>query len=148
LHVTPRTEPLSGRGNPSFLARRVQHAHFAASTALAVPAEPGVSAGLAVFQGEKFHYFLAVRREAEGVTVLLERHNRAGLEVVAKQTIGPAASVRLRASAAEDKISFAIAADGGDWQTVLADADAKLLTSDIAGSFVGATIGVHARLDQ
>jgi xylan 1,4-beta-xylosidase len=148
LLVTPRTELLSGRGNPSFLARRVQNAHFTASTALAVPAEPGVSAGLAVFQGEKFHYFLAVRREAGGVIARLERHNREGLEVVATQTLGSATKVRLRASAAEDKITFAIAADEGEWRTVLDGADAKLLTTEIAGGFVGATVGVHARLDQ
>jgi xylan 1,4-beta-xylosidase len=148
LLVTPRTELLSGRGNPSFLARRVQNAHFTASTALAVPTEIGVSAGLAVFQGEKFHYFLAVRREADGVIARLERHNREGLEVVATQTLGSAAKVRLRASATEDKIAFAIAADEGEWRTVLDGADAKLLTTEIAGGFVGATVGVHARLDQ
>ncbi|HEX2861802.1 MAG TPA: glycoside hydrolase family 43 protein, partial [Lacunisphaera sp.] len=148
LLVNPRAEPLSGRGNPSFLARRVQNAHFTAATALAVPAETGVSAGLVVFQGEKFHYFLAVRREAGGVTAVLERHNRDGLEIVAQQTLGHATQVRLRASAADDKITFAIAADAGGWQTLLDGADAKLLTTEVAGGFVGATVGVHARVDR
>ena len=147
LLVTPRAEALSGRGNPSFLARRVQHAHFAAETALAVPAETGVSAGLAVFQGEKAHYFIAVKREGGGVTAYVERHNRAGLEVVGKLALGAAAAVRLRATAAEDKASFAVSADGGAWQALGAEADAKLLTTEVAGGFVGATVGVHARLD-
>ena len=148
LLVTPRAETLHGRGNPSFLARRVQHAHFSAETALAVPAEAGVSAGLAAFQGEKFHYFVAVKREGDGVTAFVERHNRDGLEVVARLALGAAGAVRLRITAAEDKCSFAVSADGGAWQTLVADADAKLLTTEVAGGFVGATIGVHARLDQ
>lgn len=148
LLVTPRAEALSGRGNPSFLARRVQHAHFAAETALAVPADAGVSAGLAVFQGEKAHYFIAVKREGDGVTAYVERHNRAGVEVVGKLALGAAGAVRLRATSAEDKCAFAVSADGGAWQTLVADADAKLLTTEVAGGFVGATVGVHARLDQ
>jgi len=148
LLLTPRAEKLSGRGNPSFLARRVQHAHFSAETALAVPAEPGVSAGLAAFQGEKFHYFVAVKREGEGVTAYVERHNRDGLEVVGKVPLGRAGAVRLRVDAAADKCSFAVSADGGAWQTLVLDADAKLLTTEVAGGFVGATVGVHARVDQ
>lgn len=148
LLVTPRAEALSGRGNPSFLARRVQHAHFSAETALAVPAEAGVSAGLAAFQGEKAHYFVAVKREGDGVTAFVERHNRAGAEVVGRLALGAAGAVRLRVTAAEDKCTFAVSADGGAWQTLVADADAKLLTTEVAGGFVGATVGVHARLDQ
>jgi xylan 1,4-beta-xylosidase len=148
LLVTPRAETLSGRGNPSFLARRVQHAHFAAETALAVPPEAGVSAGLVAFQGEKFHYFVAVKREGDGVTAYVERHNRDGLEVIGQLALGAAGAVRLRVSAAEDKCSFAVSADGGAWQSLVADADAKLLTTEVAGGFVGATVGVHARVDQ
>jgi xylan 1,4-beta-xylosidase len=148
LLVTPRAETLSGRANPSFLARRVQHAHFAVETALAAPTETGVSAGLAVFQGEKFHYFAAVKREGDGVTAYVERHTRAGLEVVGKVALGQAVSVRLSFEAAADKCAFAVSADGGAWQTLVADADAKLLTTEVAGGFVGATVGVHARLDE
>ena len=148
LLVTPRAETLSGRGNPSFLARRVQHAHFAAETALAVPAETGVSAGLALFQGEKAHYFIAVKREGDGITAYVERHHRAGVEVIGRLALGAAGAVRLRATAAEDKVGFAVSADGGAWQTLVEGADAKLLTTEVAGGFVGATVGVHARLDQ
>jgi alpha-N-arabinofuranosidase len=147
LLVAPRAELLSGRGNPSFLARRVQNAHFTASTELAAPVDMGVSAGLVVFQGENFHYFLAVRREGDGVTAYLERHNRAGGEIVAQKALGRAASVRLRLSAAEDKCDFVLSVDGGPWQTLVEGADAKLFTTEVAGGFVGATIGVHARLD-
>ena len=148
LLLTPRAEKLSGRGNPSFLARRVQHAHFSAETALTVPAESGVSAGLAAFQGEKFHYFVAVKREGDGVTAYVERHNRAGLEVIGKVPLGRAGAVRLRIESALDKCSFTVSADGGPWQTLVMEADAKILTTEVAGGFVGATVGVHARVDQ
>jgi alpha-N-arabinofuranosidase len=149
LLITPRADVLSGRANPSFLARRVQHARFTASTSVAAPVQPGVSAGLAVFQGEKHHYFLAVRREGEGegVTAYLEQHNGGTPETIAQQTLGPVTAVQLRVVAADDTCAFAVAVEDGDWRTVVDAADAKLLTTGVAGGFVGATVGVHARLD-
>jgi xylan 1,4-beta-xylosidase len=61
LTLLPGHEMLSGRGNPSFLGRRVQHARFEASTRLDVPSASGVSAGLAVFQNEDHHFFVGAR---------------------------------------------------------------------------------------
>jgi xylan 1,4-beta-xylosidase len=147
LRLVPRGEFLSGRGNPSFLARRIQHARFTASTSVAAPSEPKVSAGLAVFQGEKHHYFLAVRREGDGVTAYLERHNGGDAETIAQQALGPVTTVRLRVGAEDATCSFAVAAEDGDWRTLLEGADARLLTTQVAGGFVGATVGMHARID-
>jgi alpha-N-arabinofuranosidase len=47
----------------------------------------------------------------------------------------------------DDACAFACAPDAGDWQTVVATADAKLLTTQVAGGFVGATVGPYARVD-
>src|SRR5262249_1716147 len=66
LTLVPGAEQLSGKGNPSFLGRRVQHARFTASTSVEIPDMPGVSAGLAVFQNDRHHYFAGVRRETNG----------------------------------------------------------------------------------
>lgn len=148
LSLTPRAEGLSGRGNPSFLGRRVQHAQFSATTALEVPKDSGVSAGLAVFQGERFHYFLSAKRDASEVVIALECARGAAPEVIASVRIGAADQVQLRAEAADAKCSFAYAVQPGEWRTVAADADAKLLTTQVAGGFVGATVGPHVRLDR
>lgn len=147
LLLTPRSDLLSGRGNPSFLARRVQHATCVATTELTPPAQPGVSAGLVAFQNEDHHYFLAVRRDGDGVIAYVERHNGDGPEVIARAELGDAGSVRLRFQAANATCSFAWAPDESDWRTLVEDADAKLLTTAVARGFVGATVGVHARLD-
>jgi alpha-N-arabinofuranosidase len=150
LKVTPLAEQLSGRSNPSYLAHRVQHARFTASTALAVPAEPGVSAGLALFQGERFNYFVGARRETSGVGIFLERNKGVGgQETVKSVTLPDATNVKLRVMANDAKCAFEYAADmNGAWETLAADFDATLLTSDVAGGFVGATVGPFARADQ
>lgn len=149
LKLTPRAELLSGRGNPSFLGRRVQHARFSASTSLEVPTGPGVAAGLAVFQGERYHYFAGVRRETNGVSIFLERvRGRAGQEVVKSVNLANAKNVKLRVTSNDAKCSFEYAADAGSWSTLAADEDATLLTTDVAGGFVGATVGPHVRLES
>ena len=108
---------------------------------------PGVSAGLALFQGERFHYFLAVRREGEGVTAFVERHDADGLAVIGKVDIGRVTSVQLRVSAAEDACDFAVVDGDGGSKVLVTGADAKLITTEVAGGFVGATVGIHARID-
>jgi xylan 1,4-beta-xylosidase len=146
--LTPRAELLSGSGNPSYLARRVQHATFTASTALELPTEQGISAGLVVFQGERFHYFLAVKRDAEGgATLYLERSNKGSAEVIASTHLRDGEKLALRVEADEAKCTFRFALGAESWTTLTGDADAKLLTTDVAGGFVGATVGMHARLD-
>ncbi len=148
LSLTPRAEPLWDKGNPSFLARRVQHAQFTASTSLAIPETPGVSAGLAVFQGERFHYFLAVKREADGVVINLEKLAGGAPEIVASRRLESSGPIALRVEANDATCRFAYAPTPGNWQTLVDNADAKLLTTAVAGGFVGATVGVHARLDR
>jgi alpha-N-arabinofuranosidase len=148
LLLTPRPDTLAGTGNPSFLARRVQHVQFTATTRLEIPAEPGVAAGLVAFQGERFHYFLAVRRDAKGATVFLEKHARGSVEVVRSADLPADGPVSLRITADHGTCDFAYSLQPDAWQDLVTGADAKLLTSAVAGGFVGATVGMHARLEQ
>ena len=148
LELTPREETLSGSGNPSFLARRVQHARFSASLSLDVPADQGVSAGLAVFQSENFHYFAAVKRNGDEATIYLERASGGAPAVIAAVRLAGAKRVQFRVSALDAKCSFEYALSPGHWQTLVAEADARILTTEVAGGFVGATVGPHARVDS
>jgi len=146
LALTPQRDLLSGNGNPSFLARRVQHARFTAATSLAVP-KPGVSAGLAVFQNEQHHYFFAVQADGSGLTIYLERAQNGNPERIGAVPVPLVSTLKLRVTVNDAKCAFAYAAGTNDWQTLVADADATLLTSEVAGGFVGATVGLHARVD-
>jgi len=147
LAIHPLRERLDTLKNPAFVARRQQHQVFEASTALALPA-PGVAAGLAAFQGEKHWYFLGVRRAArEGAEVFLERKAGDGpSEVLAMRSVGEAAALTLKIEGNEGRYAFAFdAGDGKGWQWLLRDADGTVLSTDVAGGFVGVTLGPHAR---
>ena len=150
LALTPRAEPLSGKGNPTFLARRLQHARFDATTTLATPSDTGVSAGLVAFQNETHYYFLGVRRTADGVDLFLERANGKIPELAASAKISGAANLQLRITGEEKFLSFSYATTLGVWQTLVADADTTPITVQAAGGglhFTGAVIGLHARIE-
>ena len=150
LSLTPRAESLSGKANPTFLARRLQHSRFDASTALAAPADNNVSAGLVAFQNESHYYYLGVRRTTEGLSIFLERANGKTPEQVASARISDAANLQLRITGEEKNLSFAYASMPGSWQTLVSDADVTPITVQAAGGglhFTGAVIGLHARIE-
>jgi alpha-N-arabinofuranosidase len=43
--------------------------------------------------------------------------------------------------------SFEYSCGAGPWRTLLEGADATLLSTRVAGGFVGAVVGPHARID-
>jgi xylan 1,4-beta-xylosidase len=152
LLLTPRKEKLTGSENPSFLGRRVQHHRFTATLVLEPPKEPGVSAGIAVFQNEQNHYFLLVRRHGEQYHIVLEKsEGHSGeptkLSEVASAQIASTERVVLRIVTEEGVCSFTYSVGDIDTQVLAKDFDAKLLTSAVAGGFVGATVGPHVRVD-
>ena len=150
LALAPRAEPLSGKGNPTFLARRLQHARFDASTSLAPPTDAGISAGLVAFQNETHYYFLGVRRTPDGLSIFLECANGRAPEFIASTEISEAANFQLRITGEDKLLSFAYATKPDAWQTLVADADTTPITVQAAGGglhFTGAVIGLHARVE-
>ncbi len=147
LWLTPSTDTLWGNGHPAFLGRRVQHARFSAATTLDVPATGGVSAGLVAFQNETHHYFFGVRRTNDGPEAFVERLKGGPSETVARSAIGDAPRVELRISEDGPLCKFEFSKSDGKWTTLLPDADASLLSTEIAGGFVGALVGPYARVD-
>ena len=150
LGITPRAESLSGKGNPSFLARRLQHARFDATTSLVVPADAGVSAGLVVFQNETHYYYFGVRRTRDDLRVFVECASGKTPELLVNTKLRETPALLFRISGDETKLSFELAMTPGNWRPVLPDADAKPITVQAAGGglhFTGAVIGLHARID-
>ncbi|WP_259167367.1 glycoside hydrolase family 43 protein [Xanthomonas sp. 4461] len=145
LHAT--TQGLEGNGTPAFLARRQQHTRFRASTALAVPTQAGVQAGLAAFQNANAWYALGVRREGAALEVFVDKRDGATTTTLARTRI-PATTTQLRLQISGDggAYSFDYDATGAGWQSLRRDDDAGMLSTAQAGGFVGSMIGPFARL--
>ena len=144
LTIHPLRERLDAKVNMSFYARRQQHLVFEASTALEPPT-PGVAAGLAAFQGDDHWYFLGARRDGDRLEVFLEKKAGEGdPEVVATQSIAAPGQLVLHIEGDEGRYGFGF--DGGEGvQWLVRDADGTILSTDVAGGFIGATLGPYAR---
>ena len=146
LAISPLAASLDTLGNPAFLARRQQHTAFEASLALRLPVQPGTEAGIAAFQNETHWYFLGVRRRGPGDQELfLERSSRFGRRVVATTPIPGTELLQLRISGDGGDYSFGFNAGAG-WQWLKQHEDGTVLSTDVAGGFIGVVLGPHARV--
>ena len=147
LTLEPQRMRLDDRGNPSFLGRRQQHLAFDASAGMTPPAKAGAAGGLVAFQNETHWFFLGVRRANGAVEVFLEKRRGERSSIVATAQLEPRGDVRLRISGQERAYSFFYADGEGGWTTLKEGEDGSTLSTELAGGFVGATLGPYARLE-
>jgi len=146
LSLHPRPVPLDSLGNPSFLGHRQQHQSFDASTELEIPREPDVAAGLAAFQSENYWYFLGVRRQPDAASpeVFLEKRAGSHTDTIARMPIDESARLKLRITGNARAYSFYFNQGGSSWKALKEGDDGSILSTDVAGGFVGTMIGPYA----
>lgn len=151
LLLQAKAAGLDSMAQPAFVARRQQHTHFEASTSLVLP-PASMSAGLVAFQNEQHHYYLGVRQNGQDAEIFLEQASGGEPQQIASlslpATADPGAdTVQLKVSGSAGNISFYYAVADNNWQPVATDQDAMLLSTQVAGGFVGTMLGLHSRLD-
>ena len=107
--------------------------------------QAGVHVGLAAFQNEQYWYALGIRQRGDRGEVYLER-NRGGVrQVLATQAIDRHATARLLINADGGRYDFGYdLGNGAQW--LQRDVDGSVLSTDVAGGFVGASLGPYAIL--
>jgi xylan 1,4-beta-xylosidase len=148
LTITPLATSLSDKRNASFLARRQQHLHFDAATEFELPKRGAVSAGLAAYQSEAFWYFLGARRSGDRITVFLEKTTQGNTKTVAEREVPAGTTLKLKITADEGDYSFYFATSDADWTALVEKDDGTILSTEVAGGFVGAVLGPYARLER
>ena len=146
VHAAPMG--LDSLQNPSFLAHRQQHQDFEATVAVDSATETGVSAGIAAFQSENYWYFFGARRSGRQIELFLEKKNGQGVATIASSTLElPRRGLQLKISAVGRMYAFSYSLDGRKWSVLRGDDDGSILSTAVAGGFVGAVVGPYARLD-
>lgn len=149
LTLEPRAVSLADLRQPAFVGRRQQHTAFEVRTELELPLQPGLSAGLAAFQNETHHYFLGVERAGDRHRVFLELANGTVPERIHSAAVtGSPRHVVLGAEGDAETIGFFYLDEDGERTDIAADMNARLLSTEVAGGFVGAYLGVHTRLTE
>jgi len=151
ISLYPSKTSMGELAQPSFIGRRQQHLNYSAETLIRFPEIEGVKAGLVAFQGEKFHYFFAVEKIAEGYIVSLEKASGSQAVEIKRLRLNVSRSKRigLEIEARGDQISFYYQLSNQKTRKVFSEnQDATILSTDKAGGFVGAYLGLHARTTQ
>ncbi len=150
LTITPLPVSLGGlRDNPSFIGIRQQHNDATVETELRyTPVHDGDRAGLALFADERHYYFLGLLQDA-GVPVLAISLRNGGSDgedgnVITSLPITTDKAIRLRITAHGGSVDFSYALSGADWKLLLANADGKMLASEVSNQFTGTVIGPYA----
>ncbi len=145
LTLNLRPETLSGKSNPSFVARRQQHLNGSASTKMEFkPASENEFAGIAAFQGEKNYYALGKTLSGGKQVVQLKKADGTVLaetQLSKKESKQP---LLLKVAFDGGKYNFFYATKEGDWKLLRDNVDGTYLSTRKAGGFVGTTIGMYA----
>lgn len=148
LKIKARTDHINGLGNPSFIGRRFQHMYGSASTKMIYdPEEIGNEAGLIVFQNKAYYYFLGLMKNLEGETIVQVEYSAGPKSrVITRKSlpINKKGEVYLKIEVRGDKYDFYYALKEGNWTKLYWDGDAKILSTESAGGFVGSFIGMYA----
>ena len=129
----------------STLFYRQQHINFTATTTLVYqPQTEKDLAGITCVQNERFNYVFGISKKDKDFYLLLERTARGKSTIVASTKIDLKAPVQLRVKAIGDNYEFSYSANGTDFTNVGGTVSGDILSTDVAGGFTGAMIGLYA----
>ena len=144
LRLRLRPQAITRWENPSFVGRRQQHLRFVARTVLEfTPQDENEAAGIVLLQNNDFHFRCVLTLE-HGDTVIQLVRRRAGQEEILGKKPVSGRRLYVRVEAVEQDYSFYFATSPEAWETLAEKVDGRILSTDLARSFVGAYIGMYA----
>ena len=142
LRLKLRPQQLAEQSNPSFVGRRQQHMHFIADSVMEfTPRSANECAGLVLVQNNNYHFRFIITWENEPVIQLIKR-SKGQDELLASQP-AHASYYFLKVTALEQNYSFYFSTDGL-WHTLAENVDGRILSTPVAGGFVGEYIAMYA----
>lgn len=146
LEMTLDTDTLSSKGTPSYVCRRQLAFDFMAETLMSFePKAENEQAGMVIYQSQSFHYQLLAGKEGDRSTLSLVKTYKDEVETISKTILDKSYSeIYLRISETGQDLTFTYSFDGKVYRTLADHVDARMLSTDVAGGFVGNTIGLYA----
>ena len=145
LTLKPVTDSLLATEQSAFIGKRQQHMQFTASTEL-YRTGPDTTAGLVVFQNRRYHYFLGVEQTGSQRKVFLEKAEDGKVTRLDEVVLEGAGALVLTVESQEKTMQFSVKnSDTKERINIGKSQSATLVSTQAAGGFVGALIGLHAR---
>lgn len=144
LRMQLRPEKLSEWCNPSFIGRRQQHINFTARTAFEYNAQTDFeSAGLVLIQNNDFHFRLVCVQDKEERMVKLIKRFKGQETILGSCSVKPG-RLYMKVEAKGQSYSFYVTTEVETWIPVAERVDGRILSTTVAGGFIGTYIGMYA----
>ncbi|PBJ15938.1 glycoside hydrolase family 43 protein [Flavobacterium sp. ACN6] len=145
LQINPFPVNIKELKPTSTLFYRQQHNTFSFSTILRYKPESEKDlAGIVCLQNERFNYVFGITKKGKDTYILLERTENGNSQIIASAKIDIKDTVRLEVKASGDKYQFTYALNGVDFQNLGNAVSGDILSTNAAGGFTGALVGLYA----
>lgn len=140
------SDVLSSKGNPSFLSIRQTDLSFAFQACLSFdPICECEQAGIAIFQSDEFNYQCLIGKENGKTTIsILETRANETKELHKECLDSYYSDLTLKIIAERQNMQFSYAIDDNNFHVIGPVLDGRMLSTDVAGGFVGTTMGIYA----
>lgn len=144
LSLKLKPAAITGLEAPSFVGRRQQHINFAAFTAMEFePQTEAEEAGLVLYQNNKFNFrFTYTQSYGKNIVRLVKCSG--GQEEVLAEKEASAGRLYLKVEAEGQDYSFYFGETADEYIVLAEKVDGRILSTDVAGGFIGAYIGLYA----
>lgn len=137
---------LSSTGTPSYVSVRQQSFDFDAETLVSfTPNDEQEQAGIAIYQSQSYNYQMLIGKYDQKTKISLVRTYDDKMETIAEAHLDDLyPDIYLRIRERGQDLTFTYSTDNITYHTLADHIDARMLSTDVAGGFVGNTIGVYA----
>ncbi len=145
LKIEPFEADITELKPTATLFHRQMHKSFTFTTKMEYkPKSEEDLAGITCYQNERFNYLFGITRKDKEYYILLQRTEKGSSEILAKEKIDLDNPVQLRVQARGDEYEFSYALDGENYQSLGGKVSGDILSTNVAGGFTGAMIGLYA----
>lgn len=145
LKINPMPVTIKAMEPTSTLFCRQQHASFEATVKIRYnPQSEKHLAGIVCYQKETFNYVFGITRKGTDLYLVLEKTGNGRSVVLGSEKISSGNDILLRVAAQGDDYTFSFSTDGQRFRNVGGTVSGDILSTDVAGGFTGALIGLYA----
>jgi xylan 1,4-beta-xylosidase len=148
LRMNLAAERITDLVSPSYVGIRQTDMSYLLETKFDfIPENNQEEAGLVLLQSNRFHYRLVSMRKDTGRVIRVIRCCQGVEEVLAEKEYEDSAEEKkttwLRITAKLQDLEFSYSMDGINYTGVISGVDGRILSTDVAGGFVGTTLGLY-----
>ncbi|WP_300669924.1 glycoside hydrolase family 43 protein [Soonwooa sp.] len=124
---------------------RQQHASFDVKVKLDFnPKNEQELSGIICYQSENFNYVFGVTKKGNDTFLVLERTEKGSSKIITSQKIIDSKSIQLQVAADGDAYQFNYSTNGKTFTNLGGVVSGDILSTDVAGGFSGALIGLYS----